>query len=947
MPLFKSSLKLGPSRLLNLFFALALSIALPIVLVACGGSSSSSSGDGVANIAPVANSGLDITVDANSAVTLNGSGSSDSDGTIASYSWAQATGTTVTLSGSSGAQPDFTAPLVNSTLVFQLTVTDDDGATDTDSVTITVENGNVNSPPIANAGSDVTVDANTLVNLDGGGSADSDGDIASYTWVQTQGESVSLNNANTVQPSFVAPANNGTLVFQLTVTDDNGSSSTSADSVTVTVENGVTLVVGLDARPNNMSCIAPDTPGSSPDSLELVDVFPALNMTDFPMGMFQMPGNDDYFYVITRGGQVLRFDNDPSASSMTTVLDISAQIDFLNLVASEGGLLGFAFHPDVANNNAVYLYYTASGGSGDGLSIISRFTMANDATIDPNSEEIVLQVEQPFGNHNGGGIGFGPDGNLYIGFGDGGNSNDSPHGHGQNTNTLLGAMLRIDVDPTTTTPPFYSIPPDNPFVSGGGAEEIYAYGLRNPFRWSFDTVTDVLWLADVGQSAREEVDHIVNGGNYGWNDMEGNICGGLNSGADCSSFVPPIHDYPRNIGNSITGGYVYRGTEISGLEGAYVFGDYGSNRVFTLTANGSDYVRTEVAVPPNSSGGPVSFAQDNAGEIYVLLAFPGNGRSILKLQAPSGPPPGSNIPNLLSNTGCFDSGNPSQPDDGLIPYDVASPLWSDGAQKNRWLALPNGETIDVDASGDFEFPVGSVLVKDFRDPNNANVMIETRLLMLHQTGWAGYSYKWRDDQTDADLLFDADDDVAAGLNWHFPSAAECRQCHTATKKFALAPEVLQLNHEFVYPQTGRTANQVHTLNQLGVFTVPPAPALTNATMFAFDDVSATLEQRAKSYLHSNCSQCHQPGGTGEGGIDLRFETPLAQMNVCNTVPANNLGNANARFIVPGSPSDSVILTRMQSSVASGVRMPPLATEIVDTAAVGIFTDWINDLAACP
>lgn len=584
--------------------------------------------------------------------------------------------------------------------------------------------GDDNESPVANAGQDITVNANITVNLDGSGSMDVDGSIVSYSWRRISGTSVDLIDANTVQASFVAPANNGELIFELTVVDNAGASAT--DSIRVTVENGIDLEIGLDARPDNSNCIAPITPGTTSDTLDLVDVFPNLDLTElqFPLGMRQMPGNDNYFFVITREGRVWRFDNDAAATTPTLILDIQDSVS----TSGEGGLLGFAFHPQVMTNRAIYLSYTASSPF---RSILSRFTLSPDfSSIDPDSERVVLTVNQPFGNHNGGDIHFGPDGYLYFGLGDGGSAND-PQGNGQNTNTLLGSMLRIDVDPITDAAPFYSIPPDNPFVGGGGAPEIFAYGLRNPFRWSFDISDGQIWLGDVGQGLREEVDIIVNGGNYGWVDMEGNNC----RIADCSGFVSPIHDYPRSVGSSITGGYVYRGADVPSLDGIYIFGDFGSGRIWTLTPNGSDYDRVEVATP---SGSIVSFAQDNAGEVYVLLAFPGDGRSIKKIQDMNGST-GSNIPTLLSQTGCFDPADPTQPDSGLIPFNVVTPLWSDGAQKQRWMALPNGATIDVDSLGDFNFPVGTILAKHF---GNGGTLIETRLLMLHQTGWNGYSYRW-------------------------------------------------------------------------------------------------------------------------------------------------------------------------------------------------------------
>lgn len=889
----------------------------------------------VSNDPPTANAGVDQTVDANTTVNLDGSASADGDGNIVSYSWQQISGTTVTINNDASAQASFITPNENGDLVFQLTVTDDDGAIDTDTVTITVENAiPPNEAPVANAGPNQTVTVDTTVSLNGSGSTDSDGNIVSYNWQQTSGTIVALSNSAIAQPSFTAPSGEVTLVFELTVTDDDGATDT--DSVTVVVE-AQSMVSGLDSRPDNMNCVAPATVGGVPSDIDFVDPFPNLNLSSiqFPLGMKQMPNNNQYFFIIHRDGQLFRFDNDPSVTTAIEVLDIEGQVSTLG---SEGGLLGFAFHPDVATNRAVYFSYTQTGGGSAGQSVISRFTMSADfSSIDPSSERVVLTVNQPYSNHNGGDLHFGPDGYLYFGLGDGGSSDD-PDGNGQNTNTLLGSMLRIDVDPITNNPPFYSIPGDNPFAGGGGQPEIYAYGLRNPFRWSFDTDTGTLWAADVGQGLREEIDHVVLGGNYGWVDMEGTNC----RISDCSAFDGPIHEYGRSVGASITGGYVYRGSEIPNLDGIYIFGDYVAGNIWTLEPDGSGgYSRNSVESP---SGAIVSFAQDNAGEVYVLLAFPGNGRSILKAQPSSGGGGGSTIPTLLSQTGCFNSSDPSQPNSGLIPYNVANQLWSDGAEKERWIALPNGETVDVDINGDFDFPVGTILAKSFE---NAGTLIETRLFMHHQTGWVGYSYQWRADQTDADLLTGALDATVAGLDWHFPSAAECRQCHTQVANFALGTEVLQLNNDFNYPQTGRTANQVFTLDDVGVFTASPDPSLDNATLFSLNDASATLEQRAKSYLHSNCAHCHQPGGTGEGGIDLRFNTAFADMGICGITPQQTLGNPNSRYIAPGSPSDSMILTRMQASSASGNRMPPLATSVVDAEAVTVFTDWINSIGACP
>ncbi|WP_460224762.1 PQQ-dependent sugar dehydrogenase [Aurantivibrio infirmus] len=691
--------------------------------------------------------------------------------------------------------------------------------------------------------------------------------------------------------------------------------------------------LGLDARPSNTTCLAPDNPTTGSADFELQAAFPNLPSLGFPLGLFQAPGDSNNFYVILREGRILRFANSPNVSSVTEVLNISTQVSDLG---SEGGLLGLAFHPQFASNNILYLSYTSAGPN---RSIISRFQMANNGLIDPNSEQEILQLTQPAGNHNGGAINFGPnDGLLYIGFGDGG----SQRTESQDTNNFYGAMLRVDVNPVATMPPYYTIPPTNPFAGNvnGDAEEIFAYGFRNPFRWSFDSQTGVLWMGDVGQSTREEVNQVSIGGNYGWPLTEGFICGPGNAGCNPNDFDLPVNDYPRSEGTSVTGGVVYRGATIPALNGAYIFGDFNSRNIWTLKNSSGGFVRNLITTTP---GNIVAFANDDQGEVYVITLNSSAGQSILKVVPDtSGGAVTLNVASQLSATGCFDAVNPSVPASGLIPYEVIAPLWSDGADKQRFMAIPDGTTISTDASGDFQFPVGTVLAKHFI---NNNIFIETRLLMHHATGWAGYSYEWDNAQTDATLLNSAKDKMMAGLQWHYPSASECRQCHTTIKDFALGPEVLQLNHPITYSATQRTANQIDTLDAIGYFSASPDAALLDQEYFALDDTSATIEQRAKSYLHSNCSQCHQPGGTGASAMDLRFETSLQNMNICSVAPVDDLGITGASLFEPGNPNLSILLERM--SRLDGTRMPPLASDVVDANAVMLISDWIVSVAICP
>ena len=294
-----------------------------------------------------------------------------------------------------------------------------------------------------------------------------------------------------------------------------------------------------------------------------------------------------------------------------------AFLDIRDRVSSGGekGLLGLAFHPGFKNNHRFFVNYTSASG---GLhTVISEFRLGTTPDVaDPKSERRIMRIDQPYSNHNGGQIAFGPDGYLYIGTGDGGSGND-PHGNAQSLSTLLGKMLRIDIDGKSKDKA-YAIPPDNPFTAQPGAlPEIWAYGLRNPWRFSFDSVTGLLYAADVGQSDREEINIIRSGRNYGWNRMEGTICTpGVNPRCNRSGLELPILDYPRSQGTTVIGGHVYRGRAIAGLCGAYLYADYGSGRIWALRYDGRSVTHRGKLM--EGTGPIVSFGEDESGELYVV-----------------------------------------------------------------------------------------------------------------------------------------------------------------------------------------------------------------------------------------------------------------------------------------------------------------------------------------
>ncbi|MEW8561068.1 MAG: PQQ-dependent sugar dehydrogenase, partial [Candidatus Thiodiazotropha sp.] len=652
----------------------------------------------------------------------------------------------------------------------------------------------------------------------------------SYAWSQLGGPAtVGFSDPSAASPEIGFPAN-GSYRLMLEVSDQGLSES---DLLRVTVNTRAAGPSGLTALPINQDqCVAPADAGTA-TGIQLSTPYPSLPSLGPLVGLFQVPGDNSLWYALRQTGQVIRFDNDPGVSNTQTFIDISDRVDY----GGEKGLLGMAFHPDYADNGFVYLSYTASPAGGL-ESRISRFTLDSATqTLDPGSEQILLTVSQPYSNHNGGHIAFGPDGLLYIGLGDGGSGGD-PLGHGQNTATLLGSLLRIDVGDGLGG---YTIPADNPFVSGGGAAEIYAYGLRNPWRWSFDRQVGDLWLGDVGQNAYEEVDIISRGGNYGWNLMEGNQCYPASANCDSTGLTLPVAEYDHSQGISITGGYVYRGSALNQLAGRYLFSDYGSGVIWGLVDDGSGGYRAEELL--DSDLNIVSFAEDQSGELYVLHL----GGSIHKLTAVTS---GSGaVPTLLSAWGCFQPGDVERFSDNVIPYNINALLWSDFADKERFMALPDGGTISIDAEGRFVFPPGSVLGKHFRLDGE---LIETRLLMRHaNSGWRGYSYEWNDTLTDAVLLDSAKDKAFANQTWHYPSSAECLLCHTGIAGVALGPELGQLNRDFPYP--AQSANQLITYEAIGLLADPLSDTQKSTVFYAIDDTAYAAERRARSYLHSNCA----------------------------------------------------------------------------------------------
>lgn len=764
---------------------------------------------------------------------------------------------------------------------------------------------------------------------------------------------------------------------------------------------------GLSNRLANTTLTFPQQPQTN--TYALVEAFPSVAVTN-PICFASPPGETNRLFILERQGRVIAITN-LAAPDRTVVLDLNVGT---NNVAtdSECGLLGLAFHPNFAVNRYFFLFYsktnwTSADGSGRHQRV-ARFQMTatnNNAALLASELPLITQFDQA-GNHNGGDLHFGPDGYLYVSVGDEGN----PQGDGRNNSQTIrkdffSGILRLDVDMNPTNLPpnphnallgvtNYFVPADNPWVSaplpfetnttGVARTEFFAVGLRNPWRFSIDT-NGAVWVGDVGGindgAAREEVNLIVKGGNYGWAFREGFEIGPVvatnNKAAQAPpgyTYVPPITYYrhtappapsagdPANItGLSITGGRVYRGSNIPHLVGKYVFCDFSSGYVWALTPNGTNYVPMPAVEQLINAGGNsiAAFGADpRNGDLLTANVATGGTNVVRRLVAVA--PAGTPLPATLVDTGAFADFTLLTPTAGVVPFDVNVPHWTDGAVKSRWFAVPNTNlTLGWSTTNNWTFPTGTVWIQHFDLVTNhvtaQSTRLETRFLVRNAGGVYGATYRWGG-ATNAALVAEGGLDEAFVITdpggvlrtqvWHYPSRQECIACHTAVGGFALGFNTAQLNRNLTYTNfvnaTGVADNQLRALDRAGYL----APALSNRyTLPALangDAAGSSLEWRARSYFAANCAQCHQPNGHASGKWDARYHVPTALDNLVGGVLASLAANTNARVIVPGSLTDSMIYQRLGTNTGTpSTHMPPLATSVTDTNALNLIAAWIG------
>jgi putative heme-binding domain-containing protein len=679
--------------------------------------------------------------------------------------------------------------------------------------------------------------------------------------------------------------------------------------------------------------------------------FPKLTF-DQPLEAATIPGTNR-MVVIELAGRLRSFPYDDAAEKT----DLFGDMKTFDPEVSQ--CYSIAFHPHFSENRLAYVWILLDSRGKVNLENGTRIVQFHVTTEDPprldiSSGKVIFSWLG--GGHNGGSVRFGPDGMLYISTGDGGVA-DPPDGlvSGQNLGTVLSSVLRIDVDHPDAGKP-YGIPKDNPFVTMPNARgEKWSYGLRNPWRMSFDPKNGELYVADVGWELWEMVHRIQRGGNSGWSITEG---GKQDVRPDRlrgpSPILAPLVVHSHEEAASITGGEFYHGKKLPELEGAYLYGDWQMGTFWSLRADGDRVTEhRELCHTPLM---PAGFGLTPDSEVLICdYAAGGLWRFIRNPDA--GQPP--HFPTRLSQTGLFSDVSRQSPSPGVFPYRITATRWADHATSERWAAFSNSadttvarQTLGVMPVGRWVFPEQTVFAKTYsleleRGKPATRRRIETQVLYFDGLQWGAYSYRWNDAQTDAELVPAHGEDAIYPVKdasapdgvlqqkWRFFGRVECLRCHNPWDNYAAAFSSLQLDR--VTPEA--PGRQLDTLARLGL--APDEPALTDPF-----GTRGTLEVRARSYLHANCGVCHRFNGGGAVPTFLSIETPLKDAHTLQAKPVQgDLGLPDARVVATGDPFRSVLLYRMTTGGRG--HMPYLGGKLVDERGVLLIRDWIASMRLDP
>jgi putative heme-binding domain-containing protein len=670
-------------------------------------------------------------------------------------------------------------------------------------------------------------------------------------------------------------------------------------------------------------------------------LFPSLSFRE-PVDMAFLPGTD-WAFVMELTGKVFAFDASQTDPQAEPVFDARA------LFEAHNHSYGFTFHPHVAENRYVYLCWTVPGVIVDDGTTVSRFELSQESPPRIRPETRTDIIKWPSGGHNGGCLKFGPDGMLYISTGDGvGPFPPDSEDTGQDLSDLRSTILRIDVD-RTSEGRAYAVPEDNPFVDHPGARsEVWAYGFRNPWKMAFSPLTGDLLVGDVGWELWEMIYRVIRGGNYGWSVMEGRqpVRSDIKRGP--TPIRPPLVDHHHVEAKSITGGSVYRGQRLPDLQGAYIYGDWATGKIWGLRHEGDvvtwheELADTSLAIITfGESELGEQFIVDYAGGIYRLVPNPRFGEE-------------SDFPRRLSKTGLFRDVSTLAPAAGVVPYSLIAEPWLQGARARRFVALPGESSISGGRNrGGWSYPPGSVFVRSLAIPpggdsqNDDDVAsarnIETQILHYDGQQWRPYTYVWNEEQTDA--LLAPPEGAQQKLNidgqewtWRIHSRTECSTCHTQPAGSTLG----------FFPQNLRSrspsgaGDQLAELVAIGIFAAKFSDRDLTPPVCDPYDTRSDLEVRARSYLMVNCAHCHRREAGGNAAIEFPIEKPLEATNAINAVPTQGtFGIPHARIIAPQDPSRSVLFYRM-ATVGPG-HMPHLGVRRIDAAGLRLIHDWIAQL----
>ena len=645
-------------------------------------------------------------------------------------------------------------------------------------------------------------------------------------------------------------------------------------------------------------------------------VFPQVTMSN-GLEMIAIPGARR-FVAVERQGKVWSFSDDPDTAKNTLVIDLKAGHPQMQ------SAYGIAFHPRWHENGLVFLCYTYGEKVADGTKLARfKLTQQDPPVLDPTSETVLLTWRS--GGHNGASLQFGPDGMLYISTGDSEvPSPPDPLNTGQDISDLLSSILRINVDHEENGKA-YAIPPDNPFLKTPKAmPEIWAFGFRNPWKISFDQ-KGRLWCGDVGWELWEMIHLVQRGGNHGWSAYEASQPIKPETQRP-EPVIPPVAAHPHTEAASITGGYVYHGTRHPELRDAYIYGDYETGKIWALWHDGLQVTRREeIADTPHKI---VTFGQSQDGELYWMNWE--KDTSIYRL-APNpalGKP--SQFPRKLSDSGLFDDTAAQTPAAGVLPFEIAEPMWQDGATATRFIALPEGKSIAVHKNL-VVWPTESVLARTISWPATQQ-RIETQILHFDGDSWNGYSYRWNDQGTDAELVAaDGAELTVQKLPWHIHGRAECARCHNNWSGFSLGFQPDQL----------ASIGGKKPAESPGLFDHLFLDRLKNR-LVSSHDTKASVESRARSWLHANCAHCHRRHGGGSVSLMVNADLPTAETVMIYEKPTRgDFGISDPAIIYPWAPHRSILFQRI-ARTGSG-HMPMIGARDPDPHGLRLLWDWISNL----